>query len=410
MTQRLPATPSKPVLLGLIGAVLGLHLWLLAGGLPMTGGPTPPAGAHPLPAHPADAPSAPAAEGGAVAPPPQAMAVQVSAVRWVVPSVTPPATPAPPRQTVTPPRTEPLRDEIAVHVPQPPPEDPEPLQDTVATTPPSPVDLPTPTETPLSEAPAPPSDAAASPSEAPPPPAEETLLAMAPTSPPRPVTATPSRATAAASVPPSMVLLYDVQGRAKSLPYSAEAVLQWQQDGARYSATLEIKAFLVGSRVQSSRGRLGPQGLIPERFGDKRRNTEKAAHFDWAGQRIRFSSNAPDAPLLPGAQDRLSVFLQLAALLQGRPEAYAQGLSLPVAGTGSAEEWVFQMGHLQTLSLPAGAVSARQLTRLPRHEHDSRVDIWLAPELQYLPVRIRVTEADGSHADQLLRQLPPLVR
>lgn len=410
MTQRLPATPSKPVLLGLIGSVLGLHLWLLAGGLPLTGLPNAPAAVHPLPAGAADRlPTAPAGD-GPVAPPPPAAAVQVSTVRWLAPPATPPAAPAPPRQTVTPPRTEPLRDEIAVHVPQPPPEDPEPLQDTVAATPPSPVDLPTPTETPLSEAPAPPSDAAAPPSEAPLPPAEETLLAMAPTSPPRPVTATPSRATAAASVPPSMVLLYDVQGRAKSLPYSAEAVLQWQQDGARYSATLEIKAFLVGSRVQSSRGRLGPQGLIPERFGDKRRNTEKAAHFDWAGQRIRFSSNAPDAPLLPGAQDRLSVFLQLAALLQARPEAYAQGLSLPVAGTGSAEEWVFQMGHLQTLSLPAGAVSARQLTRQPRHEHDSRVDIWLAPELQYLPVRIRVTEADGSHADQLLRQLPPLVR
>jgi len=410
MTQRLPATPSKPVLLGLIGSVLGLHLWLLAGGLPLTGLPNAPAAVHPLPAGAADRlPTAPAGD-GPVAPPPPAAAVQVSTVRWLAPPATPPAAPAPPLQTVTPPRTEPLRDEIAVHVPQPPPEDPEPLQDTVAATPPSPVDLPTPTETPLSEAPAPPSDAAAPPSEAPLPPAEETLLAMAPTSPPRPVTATPSRATAAASVPPSMVLLYDVQGRAKSLPYSAEAVLQWQQDGARYSATLEIKAFLVGSRVQSSRGRLGPQGLIPERFGDKRRNTEKAAHFDWAGQRIRFSSNAPDAPLLPGAQDRLSVFLQLAALLQARPEAYAQGLSLPVAGTGSAEEWVFQMGHLQTLSLPAGAVSARQLTRQPRHEHDSRVDIWLAPELQYLPVRIRVTEADGSHADQLLRQLPPLVR
>jgi len=162
------------------------------------------------------------------------------------------------------------------------------------------------------------------------------------------------------------------------------------------------------ARLRSSSGRVGPQGLAPERFGDRRRSNQKAAHFDHEGQRIRYSNNAPDTPLLPGAQDQLSVFLQLAALLQASPEAYPAGqtIRLQVAGTGSAEVWAFLLGPQETLALPAGSVNARRLTRPPRREFDSTLEIWLAPALQFLPVRIRITEHNGDLADQQLREMP----
>jgi len=217
------------------------------------------------------------------------------------------------------------------------------------------------------------------------------------------------------SLPPatpaaSARLVYDVQGQAKGLSYHAHAKLDWRAEGSRYWADLEISAFLIGSRSQTSRGEIGPQGLMPLRFGDRRRGGERAVHFDHAHQRIRFSNNTPDAPLMAGAQDRLSVFLQLGALLQARPTAYPEGgqVRVQVAGTGGAEVWVFQVGPLQTLDLPSGAVSAVRLWRGPRRDHDSTVEIWLAPALQYLPVRVRVTEDDGAFADQVLRSTSAL--
>jgi len=211
-----------------------------------------------------------------------------------------------------------------------------------------------------------------------------------------------------ATVPASAELLYDISGQAKGIRYSAEGRLLWHTDGNQYRAELGISAFLLGSRVQTSRGQISASGLEPDRFADRRRSSEKATHFDRASQRIRFSTNAPDAALSPGAQDRLSVFLQLAGLLNAQPQAYTEGtqLSLLVAGTGSAEPWVFQVGPLQSLALPAGVVSARQLTREPRHEHDHRIDLWLASDWQHLPARIRLTEADGSQVDQQWRALP----
>lgn len=395
--------PRWPVLLSLSGAVLAAHLWLLAGDLPLGTGNRPDGTPSTPSAHGADT-AAPTTTPGTVAGPApfRVPAVTVSAVRWIPPA---PAAAAPTASASTAARSAPtaerraaaaperpkLRDEIAIATPQPVEEEP---ADDPATA--APAAEPPPAESPAAP-PTPPPVAEAEPATEL---AAATALAAV-----RPATSPPP-----AHVPGSVELLYDISGQAKSLRYSADARLRWQVDGSRYEAELEISAFLVGSRVQTSRGRLGAAGLEPERFGDRRRSTEKAAHFDNASQRIRFSSNAPDAPLRPGAQDRLSVFLQLAGLLNARPEAYADGahLSLQVAGTGSAEEWRFHIGPLQDVQLPAGQVSARKLTREPRHEHDSRIEIWLAPALQHLPVRIRVTEADGGQADQRLRQLPTL--
>jgi hypothetical protein len=207
--------------------------------------------------------------------------------------------------------------------------------------------------------------------------------------------------------PASAQLSYSVEGQSKGLNYSATGSLDWRNEGGTYTARIEIRVFLLGSRVQTSQGQLAATGLQPERFGDKSRS-ERAAHFDRSQNRIRFSNNAPDAELLPGAQDRLSVFLQLASLLNARPEAFGAGqnVDIPVAGTSGSEIWRFQMQDLASLDLPAGSLIARHLVREPREPRDTRVDIWLAPSLGHLPVRIRLTQDNGDVVDQRLSALP----
>jgi hypothetical protein len=214
----------------------------------------------------------------------------------------------------------------------------------------------------------------------------------------------------AGAIPPdSAQLRYTVSGNVSGIPYSAKSRLDWNNLGNRYSARLEVSVFLLGSRVQTSSGTLGPQGLVPARFSDKRRK-EKTTDFDVSQGRIRFSSGANQVELLPGAQDRLSVFMQLAALFKARPAGFPRGeeIAVQVAGTGGAEVWRFQVGEESLLELPAGAVRARQLSRAPRagHEGDSRVELWLAPELGYLPARIRISEPDGDTVDQRLSHKP----
>ncbi len=103
--------------------------------------------------------------------------------------------------------------------------------------------------------------------------------------------------------PESALLKYQVQGQVKGLNYWANAELAWQQDGQNYESRLSVGAFLLGSRTQVSKGTLGPEGLMPTRFGDKSRS-ELAAHFQRDKGIISFSATPPDAPLLKGAQER----------------------------------------------------------------------------------------------------------
>lgn len=203
--------------------------------------------------------------------------------------------------------------------------------------------------------------------------------------------------------PDSALLKYQVQGQAKGFSYWASAELQWLQDGKDYEARLEVSAFLLGSRIQVSKGTLGAEGLMPTRFGDKTRS-EQAAHFQRDKGIISFSANSPDAPLLKGAQDRLSVVLQLSSLLAADPTRFPPGtmLSFQTVSQREAEVWQFLVEKEEILQLPFGEINAIKLNRKPRREFDQQIELWFAPTLGYLPVRLRITNANGDFVDQLL--------
>ncbi|MDP1954164.1 MAG: DUF3108 domain-containing protein [Polaromonas sp.] len=220
---------------------------------------------------------------------------------------------------------------------------------------------------------------------------------------PAPVAA-PVAAVVALTIPGSVRLKYAMTGRSKNLDYSAFAELEWLQDGQTYEAKMSVSALFLGSRSMNSSGRITADGLAPTRFADKSRS-ERAAHFEADKGKITFSANTPDAPLLRGAQDRLSVFLQLASLLAGDPASHPVGsmLSLYTVGPREADTWVFTVDAPETLSLPVGQMATLKLTRKPQREFDQTVEIWFAPSMDYLPVRSRITQQNGDFIDQQLR-------
>lgn len=202
--------------------------------------------------------------------------------------------------------------------------------------------------------------------------------------------------------PPSVRMTYQVQLQIKGFSQSATAEMRWALEGDSYSARLEVRHWLAGARIQTSTGQMTRQGLAPTRFSDKVRN-EVAAHFERDKALVTFSANTPSAPLLPGMQDRLSVFMQLASLLAGASPPLPTGTSLllPVAGPRAADVWRMTLEGNESLTLPGGTLSAVKLMRLPQKEYDQKLELWLAPSMGFLPVRIRLTDANGDVADQL---------
>jgi hypothetical protein len=242
-------------------------------------------------------------------------------------------------------------------------------------------------------------DSAVVPREDSAPPAEVEVVAAA--TPRASAAPAPAAQPVAFIVPDSMRLRYKVDVRLRGIPLQGDGLLVWRHDGNSYDATLEVSSPIYPARTQRSTGRVTPEGLAPTRFSDKGRG-EEAAHFERDKGRVSFSSNRPDAPLQPGAQDRLSVMLQLAAMIGGEPGRYPPGssISIQTAGTRDAEPWVFTVEGPEQLELPGGKVGALKLVRNPRKEFDQKVELWLAPGMAYAPVRLRLTQPNGDWVDQ----------
>ena len=190
---------------------------------------------------------------------------------------------------------------------------------------------------------------------------------------------------------------------------SGQAELTLQRPGNGYE--LELKGTVLGLEVLglSSRGGFGPQGFMPERFVDRRRGKDRlAANFDHAAGRITYSGTPAAQALLPGAQDRLSWMVQLAAVIEADPARYPAGsrIAMSVSGArGDVDTWTFIMQGRQRLSLPSGTgVETLRLTREPRRPYDTQVEVWLDPVQHHLPVRARLTVLPGGDTLELTQQ------
>ncbi|MGE8319380.1 MAG: DUF3108 domain-containing protein [Comamonas sp.] len=269
----------------------------------------------------------------------------------------------------------------------------------------APADAATP---PQGSAPAPEPDSAATEAPAPPPapPAAESPGDAAPIG---IGSAGYTGALPAAQVPPPLELKFEAKGSAKRFNYSASASLQWKTDGKQYQARQEVSAFLIGSRAQTSTGRIDLNGLVPQRFGDQARR-ERVAQFDAGPGRVAFSNGNPDSAVTPGVQDRLSIFIQLAAMFAAAPERYPPGtaISINIVSASRASVWTLVVDGPETLDLPAGRRETIRLTRQPQPGDDQKAQLWLAPDLHYLPVRIHLSQPDGDFADLSLQSVNKL--
>ncbi|WP_428002721.1 DUF3108 domain-containing protein [Acidovorax sp.] len=375
----------RRALIALTALVLALH-WLLLQGVPLVW----------------DSPSAPSGQVFST------RTIAAAPVAAPAPTPAPSATPAPPPAAPAPaPRKRPPRPTPVAEVPSagPPTAPPEPVAP-----PEPPMEVAAAAAEPPPATPEPAASAAVAAASAPaapaPIPAEVNPTAAGiDVAPPGSGTGqTASTAPPPVQIPPPVRLTYEVKGQAKKFDYTARAELLWQHDGSRYEARQEVSAFLIGSRTQRSTGLVSAQGLQPERFGDRSRS-EQAAHFDHAQGRVTFSANTPQAAIGPGAQDRLSMFIQLASMLAADPARYTPGtqITLTTVSARNADRWTFSIEAPETLNLPVGATPTLKLLRLPRRDYDQKAELWLAPSLGYLPARIKLTQSNGDFADLLLR-------
>ena len=211
------------------------------------------------------------------------------------------------------------------------------------------------------------------------------------------------------AVPTSRVLHYQLTGMDKGLTYHASGELRWQHNSTRYELALSVRAFLLGRRQWLSVGQIEAAGLAPLRFSDSWRN-ERAAHFDRAQQRVVFSSNSTPALLESGAQDQISLYVQLAAAMAGEPERFIPGTRLQVqtVTVRDAQPWSLVLEGGESMVIEGQSLKVLKWVCQPRNRFEARVEFWVAPEQAWLPLRIRISQVSGSYIDLLWRSSEPL--
>jgi len=237
------------------------------------------------------------------------------------------------------------------------------------------------------------------------PPPVETPAPPTPPSASAPAPAAPPWLAQAKFVWPAPVLLnYELSGTSKGVRYTANASISWKQQDNSYQLRHEIQAFLFGKRSQTSAGQMGATGLLPTRFGDQFRQ-EQAAHFDRAKGVLIYSANTPSQAIEEGAQDRVSLFVQLAGAMAGTPDLRNAGqqLSFQVVSAKQAEVWTFAVLGNEKIASPMGDLDSLKLHRVTRNEYDQKIDMWLSPAHGYLPARIRITLANGDLIEETLK-------
>ena len=235
------------------------------------------------------------------------------------------------------------------------------------------------------------------------PPAEPAASAPAPA---------PAQASASAAAPAYLAqwpadtrLTYRLGGNYRGELHGNAQVL-WQRQGTRYQASVQIDLGLLLSMRFTSQGEITEQGLAPEVYEEQVRQRRRGVRI---GEDVRLN-NGERVPRPRDVQDTASQFVEMGHRFATDPAALKPGseIRLWLARPGGVDEWTYDVVGEDTLQLPRlGAVPAYHLKPRPldKPRGPIQAEIWIAPTVQYLPVRIRLTQGPDTYMDLMVETI-----
>ena len=190
-------------------------------------------------------------------------------------------------------------------------------------------------------------------------------------------------------------LTYRVGGNYRGELHGSARV-EWLREGERYQTRIDIDLGLI-SMAMTSQGQVREKELLPAAY-------EEA----WLGKRrtvalqeqvVLSDGSKVDKP--DNVQDTASQFVELShRFASGQvPLQVGGSVSFWLARPGGLDFWTYDIVEKESLQTPfLGAIETFHLKPRPitKPRGNITAEIWFAPSLQYLPVRIRVTSGDAN--------------
>jgi Protein of unknown function (DUF3108) len=175
---------------------------------------------------------------------------------------------------------------------------------------------------------------------------------------------------------------------------------------------VRVSVSVMGAKpVFTSQGRIRADGLLPEVYEEQMPNGRRSAKLDAHSVVLHNGTRLPRPAAEPNAvQDTASQFVDLGHRFAHGRARLVPGESVRVwlARPGGLDEWIYDISEAQTLYLPTlGAVQAYHLKPrpLPNARGTITAEMWIAPSLQYLPVRVKVTLNSETHLDMMVKTI-----
>ena len=169
-------------------------------------------------------------------------------------------------------------------------------------------------------------------------------------------------------------------------------------EGKQYQlkSLIEAKGFaavFLPDLLQTSNGLLTKRGLQPQsylyQFGDKANKTRKAV-FDWQANTVQLTngSEVNTVPLLDDTQDVLSFMYQFMYV------APLEKMQLNITNGKRLREYDYAFEGDENVNSALGEVKSVHIAHTGL-DADEKIELWLAIDYQYLPVKIRKIDKNG---------------
>jgi hypothetical protein len=124
--------------------------------------------------------------------------------------------------------------------------------------------------------------------------------------------------------------------------------------------------------------------------------------FDWADLSLKLEANGKTTtqPMPAHAQDKLSMLYAFAFHPPG-----AAPIAINATDGKGVSHYVFEAAGQQEIDTPAGQFDALRLVKRKDGPDDHGTEIWLARGHGYLPIRVLITDKDGTRIDQVVTRI-----
>jgi len=237
-----------------------------------------------------------------------------------------------------------------------------------------------------------------------PPPAAEIAKAM-------PSISAPPAPTPSAMIDPNILPLPaagEARYKLRMGLVSGELILSWNFADGHYRLNSVAQGTgifaIAGKYVQASEGDITTDGLRPAAFSVERRGKKDSATFNWPNNSVQFNGKSGEhtEPVSAGAQDMLSLLFQLAFT-----PPLGEDLNVIVTNGRKLERYYFERAGEESLGIEGGTFRTLKILKQRKGDEDG-MEVWLALEHHYLPVKIRVTDKKGSVIEQSLMAMKVL--